>query len=101
MKQITTKIGNMRKEKDFVVYPVSYSGKENVLYIQSDNACARFNTETGEGVMSNKGSCPMDYYLTFKGQKFTCPPDVIKQALEIACPVGKLEQIGPGVFMQG
>ena len=101
MARFTAKIGNMRKEKDFVVYPRSYSGNDDILYIQSDNACARFNIKTGEGVMSNKGSCPMDYYLTMKGQKFTCPQDIINKALEIACPKGKLEEIGPGVFMQG
>ena len=61
---IVIKFPCMRKEKDFSIYPSTYSDK--YIYLQSDNSCCAINKQTGKAYYSNKGSMPMDYYLQFK-----------------------------------
>ena len=50
IKRITAKFGSMRKAVDWVVYPAAADAKE--LTIQCDRRIARFDTETGKGIMS-------------------------------------------------
>lgn len=52
MKNIKLKIGNMRKEEDFILYP--YDGGDNIM-IQSDKRFCIINLKTGLGKMNKTG----------------------------------------------
>ena len=51
MKKVYGKIGNMRKEKDFVVYP--FAEGATGLKVQSDNRIAYIDLATGKGIVSD------------------------------------------------
>lgn len=42
----------MRKEQDFIVYPVQKDQKDKVILIQSDKRIGKINLETGKGIIS-------------------------------------------------
>jgi hypothetical protein len=46
----TMKIKGMRKEQEFIIYPITGDSKE--LLIQSKTRIARLNSQTGQGVIS-------------------------------------------------
>lgn len=52
MKQVTARLGNMRKPQDFVVYPPSDKGN---IIVQSDKSIGAFDIRTGKGVLNTKG----------------------------------------------
>ena len=62
--EILLKLPCMRKIDDFSIYPTNYDDK--FIYLQSENKCIKINKEDATGIFSNKGSMPMDYFLTFK-----------------------------------
>lgn len=46
------KMPNMRKEQNFIVYPMQKGDDTNAILIQSDTRIGRLSLETGKGVMS-------------------------------------------------
>jgi hypothetical protein len=57
MMKIVCKLGNMRKEQDWVIYPID-SNKPNLRTIQCDNRIARIDLETGNGYLSSPRNYP-------------------------------------------
>lgn len=51
-KYITLKVGNMKKEQSFILYP--YSGGD-IIYLQSDKRFIKANLRTGAGHINAKG----------------------------------------------
>ena len=51
---VTAKLAGMRKAQDFVVYPFKLG--QTTILIQSDRCIAKFETETGAGVINWRGS---------------------------------------------
>lgn len=82
--EITAKLGNMRKAVKWTVYPHVTGHESNEVMIQSDRRIAKFNTETGEGFVSDgKGGHPGFYkLLPMAGARpVTVPQEVIDAAL--------------------
>ena len=70
------KLPCMRKQGEFCIYQENYSDK--YYYLQEDGKCFAVEKATGRAIYTNKGSCPMDYYLTFKPTaKFTLPMQLV------------------------
>lgn len=63
-KEIVMQLPCMRKEVEFCIY--SFNKDSKYIWLQGDNKCLAINRETGIAKFSNKGSCPMDYYLIYK-----------------------------------
>lgn len=61
--ELIVKLPFMRKTGEFSIYPTTYSDK--YLFFQDDGKCFKVEKETGRTVYTNKGSCPMDIYLSF------------------------------------
>ena len=59
---VIVKLPFMRKTGDFCIYNYTYSDTD--IYFQEDGKCFKVNKETGKAVYTNKGSMPMDIYLT-------------------------------------
>lgn len=53
MRQVKAKLGKMRKEQEFSVYPAQQDGQ---IIVQSDKAIGAFDPETRKGVLNAKGS---------------------------------------------
>lgn len=78
---LIVKLPFMRKEGDFSIYPTTYS--EKYLYFQDSNKCFKVDKETGRAVYTNKGSMPMDIYLTYcPTYTFTVDKQFIQAVLE-------------------
>lgn len=85
MKRITAKLGNMRKAKDWVVYPASKGTGDTLTTIQCDTRIAAFDAATGDGWLSaNKSSGAYFVHLSpaLGATKITVPADVIAAALD-------------------
>jgi hypothetical protein len=50
MKRIKAKLGNMRKEEEFIVYP--QSAEKDVLRLQSDHRCLIVRVSDGRALLS-------------------------------------------------
>lgn len=75
---VHAKLGNMRKEQEFIVYPTSDKG--NVI-VQSDKSIGSFDTKTGIGVLNTKG-CYFPHLNAFCGaQPFTFPADFVVKCI--------------------
>tara|TARA_Y100000310_G_scaffold134821_1_gene133730 strand:- start:841 stop:1143 length:303 start_codon:yes stop_codon:yes gene_type:complete len=96
MKTITAKLGNMRKEKEWVVYPF-VEGRDG-LVIQCDKRIAQFDPETGEGRISDgKGGHPGFLKLQkFLGATEIVVPEEVREAAKAAQPQSG-DTIGNGV----
>lgn len=87
---IIMKLPGMRKEKSFSVYPTNEN--EKYVMLQSDTSCAAVNKMTGNTVYSNKGSAPMQYYITFKPtKKFTLDMDTTNFLIKLATKSNVME----------
>lgn len=53
MPRLKAKLGKMRKEQEFSVYPATEDGQ---IIVQSDKAIGQFDPATGLGVLNSKGS---------------------------------------------
>lgn len=77
MKEITLKLGNMRKPADFVVYPKAEN--DTHLILQSDKRIAKVEIATGKGILSSgKGGHPGFIALMLPG---TMPIELSKEQL--------------------
>lgn len=61
--ELIVKLPFMRKAGEFSIYPTTYS--EKYLYFQDSGKCFKVEKETGRAVYTNKGSAPMEIYLTY------------------------------------
>lgn len=95
MNEIIAKLGNMKKEKSWVVYPRK-DGDPNII-IQTTDRIARFDATTGKGVLSkSKYGAGFAMLNPFMGaQEITVPENVIMSALGNAPRSG--DEVGPGV----
>ena len=109
MRNITAKLGNMRKAKDWVVYPAPKSVVASIndpdapsgsLLIQCDTRICRFDIGTGVGTLSahkSNGAYGTDL-MGFRGAtQVVVPPEVIADALGAQPKSG--DAIGPGVYV--
>lgn len=59
MRSVYGKLGNMRKEAEWTVYPTNYNSSKSetagarLIFIQSDKRACSINVETGKGMLSN------------------------------------------------
>lgn len=92
MKQVTAKLGNMRKPQEFVVYPASDKG--NVI-VQSDKSIGAFDAKTGEGILNTKG-CYFPHLNQFCGARpFSFPTEFVIQCIGAQCDTGDLIGTSP------
>lgn len=107
IRQISAKLGNMRKAADWVVYP-NASPSPNaggvdgalVIQIQSDHRIAQFNSVTGRGWLSkhkSNGAYGPDLLPILGATPVVVPADVIAAALDAKPKSG--DEIGPGVYI--
>ena len=82
---IKAKLGNMRKEQEFIVYPKS--DKDNII-VQSDKSIGAFNIATGEGVLNTKGSYFPHLNAMLGAKPFTFPQDFVLQCIVQGPEVG-------------
>jgi len=99
-RHVTVKLGNMRKEAEFVVCPVSNTAPHEIT-IQSDKRIARVNLETKKVIVSDgKGGHPGFHKLqAFCGAKeYDAPQDLLDQLSALEEDHGPMES-GPVVVM--
>ncbi|MCK5616342.1 hypothetical protein KAR91_81525 [Candidatus Pacearchaeota archaeon] len=78
-KDVTFKVGNMRKPQSFVVYP--YKIGDVSIKIQSDKSCGFFNRKNGKGIMNFKSDkFPL---LEAYGVQYNLDPEILKSFLDI------------------
>lgn len=94
--RFNAKLGNMRKEKDWVTYP---RDKRPEVVIQCDDRIAVFNPENGKGLLSKSTRNPGFLYLNpaLGATPVQIPEEIIKLALAAEPKPG--QQIGPGVYL--
>lgn len=98
MKHIKAKLGNMRKETEWVVYPAAKGDGPVRTTIQSDHRICRFDPATGEGVLSaHQSGGAYFHHLSLGATTITVPPEVIAAALAAQPKTG--DRIGPGVVV--
>ena len=100
IKQITAKLGTMRKAQDFVVYPASKTNDVDQMVIQSDTRICQFNPFNGVGLLS--ASRPNGAYFMhlnpLMGAKWIVVPRDVCLAARAAQPKSG-DEIGPGVII--
>ena len=85
---VIVKLPFMRKTGDFCIYNYTYSDTD--IYFQEDKKCFKVNKETGKAVYTNKGSMPMDIYLTLcPTYTFTLDMDFVNAVKEELTGVNK------------
>jgi hypothetical protein len=94
--RFTAKLGNMRKEKDWVTYP---RGSKPEVIVQCDDRIAVFNPENGKGLLSKSTRNPGFIFLNpaLGATLIQVPPEVIKLALTSEPKPG--QEIGPGIYL--
>lgn len=95
--QITAKLGNMRKEQVFVVYPPQKDGR---IVIQSDSRIAMFHNDGSGKCLLSKHRSGGAYFLHLSpacgATVSPIPQDVIDAAVSAQPQSG--QEIGPGVY---
>ena len=97
IKEITLKLGNMRKAADFVVYPKGEN--DTHLLLQSDKRIARVEIATRKGILSSgKGGHPGFMALQLPG---TMPIELSAEQLAEALGAQPKsgDKIGDGVYV--
>lgn len=96
MKTITCKIGNMRKEQKWVVYPASFRDSR-FLMCQCETRVLQLDPGTGKGILSK--NCPSGAYFVHLtgGDPVTVPSELVAR-FQDARP-GSGTQIGGGVWV--
>lgn len=79
--ELIVKLPFMRKAGEFSIYPTTYS--DTHIYFQDSGKCFKVDKTTGKAVYTNKGSVPMDIYLTISPTyTFTVDKQFIKAVLD-------------------
>ena len=98
---IVCKLGNMRKEVEWVVYPLPKDEPDSKLVsIQSDHRYCVFDKETGKGLLSKhcgSGAYSIHAHPSLGATPITVPKDIIEKALAARPKSG--DQIGPGIYI--
>lgn len=96
MKRFTAKLGNMRKAKDWIVYP---RDENPTVIVQCNDRIAAINPETKKAILSKSTTNPGFIYLNPKlgATVIDVPEEIIALALGAEPKPG--EEIGPGVFL--
>jgi len=100
MRTITAKLGNMRKAKEWVVYPRTAGAPGDTILIQSDARICRFDPVSGVGTLSankSSGAYGIDLMKIRGATDVVVPASVIADALSAQPKSGDL--IGPGVYV--
>ena len=87
IKCFKAKLGSMRKEVDWIVYPVSTTSDPELIKIQSDKQICSFDKTSGKGVLRSGK----------KIEAVNVPAEVIAAAIEAQPKSG--DQIGPGCYV--
>jgi len=79
MKKITAKLGKMRKEKDWVVYP--FTEDEKTVRIQSDTFIASIDLSTGKGILAgpHSGGAYNHHLLIGTRQEIQITPELLQE----------------------
>jgi len=95
MKSINLKLGNMRKEQDFTIYP--FKEGDATVIIQSHKAIAQIDVETGNMIYNTKG-CYFHHLNKFLGAQAGILPAVDLQTIKMLIFVeGSVIELGGGV----
>tara|TARA_B100001778_G_scaffold334952_2_gene349490 strand:- start:15145 stop:15462 length:318 start_codon:yes stop_codon:yes gene_type:complete len=89
LKSVKFKIGNMRKEVDWTVYPPSRTASQDdpTLFVQSDKRALSINLKTKKGMLSNgKGHPGFASTQKFLGAVEVDVPDEIIEMCKDAQP---------------
>ena len=92
------KLGNMRKEAEWIVYPPSHGGSQgDMRLIQSDRRICQFSITTRKGMLSKAVNYSTFAHLSkFLGAvEIEVPQDVVDKAVMLQPRTG--DQVGPGV----
>ena len=95
---IKCKLGNMRKEADWTVYP--QMGDGSFIQIQSDHRICRFDVLTGKGMLSKHKAnyaCNIDLMPSLGATEVVVPQSVIEAAKAVQPRSG--DHIGTNVFV--
>ena len=97
MKRFMAKLGNMKKEADWIVYPSSEDA--TTLTIQSDHRICQFDKKTGKGMLSkHKTYSQFADLVGFLGATpIVVPPEII--ALAVGSQPHSGDSIGGGVVI--
>jgi hypothetical protein len=101
MKQVTAKLGNMRKAAEWTVYPPSTGDRGPSVTIQSDTRIAQFFTDgpaKGKGFLSkarSSGAYFIHLLPALGATPVLVPQDVIDAVLAVQPKSG--DAVGPGV----
>lgn len=99
LKQVICKLGNMRKNAEWVVYP-KRNNDEGHITIQSDTRICKFDPATKKGVLSAahaNGSYGIHLYPQLGAVAVDIPEDVIAACVEAQPKPGT--RIGAGVYV--
>lgn len=103
MQTVTGKLGSMRKEVEWVVYPNSRKNDDGdeVLFVQSDKRAVAINVKTGKGMLSNGKGHPSFQSVSkfFGGIEIDVPRDFIDKCL--AAQPKRGDYIGSGAVIIG
>lgn len=80
MKTIHCKLGNMRKEAEWVIYPSSTANDDNIRIIQSDKRIAKINLSEKTAVINSgkKGNTFLSLSEILGATEIVVPDDVIQ-----------------------
>lgn len=96
-KSVTAKLGSMRKAVEFTICP---GNENNQVIIQADRYIARFDRDTGVGVLSKSCANPGFMHLSklMGATPITAPQEVLDAIKEQGNYV-QGQQLAPGVFL--
>jgi hypothetical protein len=95
---VVAKIGSMRKEQRFVVYPKhTETTPDDFIRVQSDTCYAKINIKTGEGIYATNPNGAYSHTLVVKGKPCKIEPALLERF--IAAIPQKGDSIGPGVIV--
>lgn len=102
IQRVVFKIGNMRKEADWIVYPASKDANANdpYLFVQSDKRALSINLTTKKGRLSKSQNYPGFHSVYLPGSIEVDVPDELIEQLTAAQPK-KGDTIGNGVCVIG
>lgn len=80
-KEVSAKLGNMRKPQSFVVYP-RQAGEP--VHVQSDRACGWFDPATGKGMLNTKGSHSAHLLPALGARAYTFPNEFVCACLSVS-----------------
>lgn len=87
MKTIKAKLGKMRKEVSWVVYPISEG--DTHAFIQSDKRCALIDLASGKGTLSGSHNYPIRVTLNMPGTELIAVSADVLASIKDSAPKSK------------